>query len=146
MRIALMGLVNALGVCTYIEAGNHLSSGRRCTILDNLLPVVTTLKQFVPATLLKSRTCHYISMTEIVSSITPGIRLCGVGLQNSCLCEIYTHCLHPTLSEKSLDGTKFLVLVIMRMQFMARPFRGEKMRRMICCMYNFYFLILLDTR
>jgi hypothetical protein len=35
-----MGLVNALGVCTYIEAGNHLSSGHQCTILDNLPPVV----------------------------------------------------------------------------------------------------------
>lgn len=46
-----MGLVNALGVCTYIEAGNHLGSGRQCTILDNLLPIVTVLKQFVSATL-----------------------------------------------------------------------------------------------
>jgi len=47
----LMGLVNALGVCTHIEAGNHLSSGRQCTILDNLLPIVIVLKQFVSATL-----------------------------------------------------------------------------------------------
>ncbi len=39
-----------------------------------------------------------------------------------------------------LGGTNFLVLVIIRMQFMARLFRGEKMRRIICCMYNnFYF-------
>ena len=31
--------------------GNHLSSGRQCTILDNLLPIVIVLKQFVSATL-----------------------------------------------------------------------------------------------
>ena len=80
-----MGLINALGVCTYIEAGNHLSLGHQCTILDNILPVVTALKQCFRYSLLKSRTCHYISMTEIVSSITPGIRPCGVELQYSCL-------------------------------------------------------------
>ena len=45
-----MGLVNALGVCTYVEARSHLSSERQCTILDSL-PVVIALKQFVSATL-----------------------------------------------------------------------------------------------